>query len=642
MFVNTTFDFTEVPMTEGGKWNPDIWQAPDGIRCISHHIRASAQGTHCGARRVSTFGSNQTSECFDILTYFSDGYVGPMTRMQSTTNASGYLLTYRPADNVLRLYKVDDSGGAFVPTQIVNPQADITIAPTQPARLRLESNGDQHIAWLNDVPVGSWTDAIYSGGQPGFWLYEGSAPLSAMFTRWKGKDIDTLLTEEMDLSQYVTAENPLSESGEWTVGAGGLSNVFTELGFCFPAVDTAIFFSHVAARRNTPAMDTEQFSECVSCNAFSSDSWVGGCTNIQSETDGTCYFILMFPNGFLALYRYNDPDPSAVLTTPYSDPTSADFHAIGSLATGIAGPWDLRLESKSDGLRVYVNGSLKTLSSGSVSTDPGTWGSVLTGGQPGVSFFGKPSQAWIKTWKGGDWQPNSYSYVGSGLFTFGGAAATSKETATEQHFTFTGGGTFTFGGAAATLKETAGETHYDFVGSGDFTFGGAAPTQKHTTGVPSPRYATPDGFDTGAVPAGTSIVFHRSITPLNGCNIVKIKIVPSGAVIGYKFEIFKRATCQPEDLIFSTKDGQTSNFYAPTDRSGNGVLEGFVLPYEDLDFTSQLHYKITNMDTIARSYSIETKWDIAVVLESIKYDPNSGILSVYNTITGLWDEFTKD
>lgn len=645
MRITSQFNtLTEVPLNESGQWTSSIWQYPDGIRSIAHHVRASGQGTHCGARRLSSLGSNHSSECFDIITLGVDGFAGPMTRMQSPTDASGYLLVYRTADNALRLYKVDDSGGAFVPTQIFNPQGDLTITPTQPSRIRLESNGSTHTAYFNGVSVGSWTDSTYTGGQPGFWLYEGSQPRQAMMTKWKGIDLATSAMVETDLTQKVTAENPLSDGSVWTSGPGGLAGVYTELGFAYSAnPDTVAHFSHVAARRNSPTMDTEQFSENSICSVFAGDAWVGCATNIQSTTDGTCYFALLFKAYLLMLFRYNDPDPSAVLTAPYSDPSSSDFHLIGSLSVpSPVFPLSLRLESKSDGLRVYINGALKTLDSGSVSVDPGTWGAALTGGQPGICFFAEPDEAQIVEWIGGDWTANHYSQTGSGGITFGGAAAAAKHTASATHFSQSGSGGIAFSGAATAFKHTAGEDHFTHVGSGGLTFGGAAPTHKHTSGVPSPRYATPDSFTTGLIPANSAAIFNRAIFPLNGCNIVKLKIVPSGSVIGYKFEIFKRASCLPEDLVYSTRDGVTSTFFAPTDRSGNGVLEGFVVPYEDLDFTNQLHYKVTNRDTIARSYDIETKWDIAVVLESIKYDPNNGILSVYNNITGLWDEFTKD
>jgi hypothetical protein len=117
------------------------------------------------------------------------------------------------------------------------------------------------------------------------------------------------------------------------------------------------------------------------------------------------------------------------------------------------------------------------------------------------------------------------------------------------------------------------------------------------------RYLPVDSFNTGSIPAGTSVAFNRTIG-YNSLNIVKMKVVPSGSTIGYKVQIFKDAARTKE--LVATKDQVVGSFYAPTSRSGGEVNEGFVAPYEDLDGGGQLHFYITNHDTVARSYAIDT------------------------------------
>lgn len=136
------------------------------------------------------------------------------------------------------------------------------------------------------------------------------------------------------------------------------------------------------------------------------------------------------------------------------------------------------------------------------------------------------------------------------------------------------------------------------------------------------RYQTPDNFNTGSIAAGASGTFDRTITA-SICNIVKIKVVPSGSTVGYKFEIYKKDTYLAADRLFATKEQVQGSFYAPTDRSGNEVLEGFVIPYEDLDASTELHIKITNHDSVARSFQVTITYDL------------SGVSSFFSSVTGL-------
>lgn len=125
-----------------------------------------------------------------------------------------------------------------------------------------------------------------------------------------------------------------------------------------------------------------------------------------------------------------------------------------------------------------------------------------------------------------------------------------------------------------------------------------------------PRF-TIDTFNTGSIPALGSQSFDRLIYS-NRVDIGKIKVIPSGSTIGYTLEIFKSNIGVIKQ--WGTKPQWKGNFYDPTDRDGNEVEEGFVIPYEDLDSTKTLHYRITNHDSVARSYNISTYYEVPAAI----------------------------
>lgn len=155
-----------------------------------------------------------------------------------------------------------------------------------------------------------------------------------------------------------------------------------------------------------------------------------------------------------------------------------------------------------------------------------------------------------------------------------------------------------------------------------------------------------DTFNTGTITAGNSATFHRTITA-NKINVGKIKIVPSGLTTGFVFEIFKKDTCLNADRQYGTKDPTQRNpFFEPTNRSGGEVLEGFIIPYEDLDETLELHIKVTNKDSVSRNYDVTIHYedyDIVAVTDFKSVDlsgqlPESNIVLPHTpaTFLGLW------
>jgi len=115
-------------------------------------------------------------------------------------------------------------------------------------------------------------------------------------------------------------------------------------------------------------------------------------------------------------------------------------------------------------------------------------------------------------------------------------------------------------------------------------------------------------FNTGLVAPGDSYD-HDVDVVTDIVNIGKVKVLPSGSTTGYVFEIFKKAARADVDRQYSSRARTQGNFFDPTNRSGEEVQEGFVLPYEDLDGLQQAHTRITNFDTVARSYDITLSYE---------------------------------
>lgn len=121
----------------------------------------------------------------------------------------------------------------------------------------------------------------------------------------------------------------------------------------------------------------------------------------------------------------------------------------------------------------------------------------------------------------------------------------------------------------------------------------------------------------GAVISGGDFDSDIAI-PQNNVNLGKVKVLPSGSTLGYYLQIFKQASRLDAVMQFSTKVPQIGNYYVPTDRNGNEVLQGWVLPYEDVDGLAQIHVRLHNLDPVTRSYDIYIDYEVTgVAISSI-------------------------
>ncbi len=155
--VTSNFSGVESPLSEGG-----MWDSPGSWGDLRKSNGAYAVDQLDGGRLVSpTLTANQYSE----ITYDQDpgssAWVGVMTRVQSSTNGSGYLAIAYAGQ--VRLYRTDDSGSL---TFTLLATANVSVG-TAPRRLRLESRSTNHKVYFNGVQVINFTQTRYTTGQVG-------------------------------------------------------------------------------------------------------------------------------------------------------------------------------------------------------------------------------------------------------------------------------------------------------------------------------------------------------------------------------------------------------------------------------------------------------------------------------------------
>lgn len=119
--------------------------------------------------RVAT-PSFSTVQRATITIYDTGVSRGPVVRMQSSSNASGYLAQISNDNVSLGLYRMDDSGGSGTYTQLgstVTLSSPIAAGDT----VSILANGTTLTVYVNGVLQITQTDATYSGGQPGIFVY---------------------------------------------------------------------------------------------------------------------------------------------------------------------------------------------------------------------------------------------------------------------------------------------------------------------------------------------------------------------------------------------------------------------------------------------------------------------------------------
>ena len=164
-------------------------------------------------------------------------------------------------------------------------------------------------------------------------------------------------------SNFSGAENPLSEGGVWD-SPGSWADLLKSNGAYASGLNAL-------ARRVSPAITADQYSEITFDQDPGSSSWVGVTTRLQSAANGSGYLAIAFA-GEVRLYRTDD-----------SGALNFTMLAAAPASLGTA-PRRLRLESRGNNHKVYFNGAL-------IINHTAT-GTLYTTGQPGIaaSVFGGP------------------------------------------------------------------------------------------------------------------------------------------------------------------------------------------------------------------------------------------------------------
>ncbi len=112
--------------------------------------------------------------------------------------------------------------------------------------------------------------------------------------------------------------------------------------------------------------------------------------------------------------------------------------------------------------------------------------------------------------------------------------------------------------------------------------------------------------------SATSFLEINEVIGSSFINIYKIKVVPSIVGVTSELQFYKKDTFVSADLLWGTNPFAATGF-DPIQKDSAGVIteaeEGFVTPYEDLDGTGEIHLKIINNDSQAKTYTITIIWD---------------------------------
>lgn len=160
-FNRSNADPMSTTASDGNTWTsgPGAMAEP---RIISTMLFGNAGQT--GARVLTpTMGGNHSAS----ITLIGDtGHIGPMVRVQSTSDASGYFLITSDATH-LTIYKLTDTGSLATLalfTSVATPSMG------NGDTITLTVNGTTLECFLNGVSYGTVVDATWSGGQPGVYM----------------------------------------------------------------------------------------------------------------------------------------------------------------------------------------------------------------------------------------------------------------------------------------------------------------------------------------------------------------------------------------------------------------------------------------------------------------------------------------
>jgi len=164
-----------------------------------------------------------------------------------------------------------------------------------------------------------------------------------------------------------------------------------------------------------------------------------------------------------------------------------------------------------------------------------------------------------------------------------------------------------------------------------------------------PRFTTVS-FVTASVPASSSINHNEPLVGLpNVIDIFKVKIVPSIVGGTTEVQIYERDTFLTADLLWGTNPFTATGF-DPIQKDAAGViteaLRGFIAPYEDKDSTGELHVKVINNDSQAKTYTIDVEYEDVTAngtftQGSVIFADSGGLLDEDNANL-FWDDTSNE
>lgn len=116
---------------------------------------------------------------------------------------------------------------------------------------------------------------------------------------------------------------------------------------------------------------------------------------------------------------------------------------------------------------------------------------------------------------------------------------------------------------------------------------------------------------------GAGVTNHNENIGEDFINIVKLKIEPDLAGDIFEVEIYEQDTFLVDSLVYGTNPIASPNYYDPVRRDASGTeTEGtrrYVVAYEDLDASNELHLRITNNSAAARTFIVTIVFEVFLV-----------------------------
>jgi hypothetical protein len=128
-----------------------------------------------------------------------------------------------------------------------------------------------------------------------------------------------------------------------------------------------------------------------------------------------------------------------------------------------------------------------------------------------------------------------------------------------------------------------------------------------------------DSFTTATINPGSSLVVNRTL-PFPILIIGKVKVTPNIVGGTATFGIYKSATCLDADVVYRAIDFDATKVlvdpveYTPS--ADYERAEGLIGAYEDLDALNQLHIKITNDDSVEKTFDVAVYYTGVALLDS--------------------------